>query len=146
MINQLKKDWKEKCLLRVYLGELSECNASRDVARTLAKVKVRRVAHMPRSISCAECLLLLLLLSEAHQILIMLMVYIFYGSISLSACGKELGAVWQTAPWITPAEIKALLIIFNRLYAWERVTANVCSFPLSLSRSLSVWVCVGVLQ
>lgn len=131
---------------------LSECNAPQVVATTLAKVKVQRVAYTPRSISCAEwllllCLLLLLLclllLSGAHQILIMLMVYIFYGSISLSVCGKELAAVRQTAPWITPAEIKALLIIFNRLYAWERVTASkyLPSRSLSLSLHVCAWAC-----
>lgn len=72
--------------------ELSECKPAQVVATTLAKVKVRHVAYTPWSISCAEWWLLLLLLSEAHQILIMLMVYIFYGSISLSVCGKELAA------------------------------------------------------
>lgn len=70
--------------------ELSECKPAQVVATTLAKVKVRHVAYTPWSISCAEWWLLLL--SEAHQILIMLMVYIFYGSISLSVCGKELAA------------------------------------------------------
>lgn len=75
----------------------------------------------------------LLLLSQAHQILIMLMFYIFYGSISLRACnragsvaGSEAAGNWQLARGAgcrgmgkgAPAEIKALLIIFNRLYTY----------------------------
>lgn len=60
-------------------------------ATTLRKVKVRRgllAAHLPDNISPVKWMLLPLLLSQAHQILIMLMFYIFYGSISLRACSR----------------------------------------------------------
>lgn len=62
-------------------------------ATTLRKVKVRRgplAAHFSDNISPVKWMLLLLL-SQAHQILIMLMFYIFYGSISLRACSRARG-------------------------------------------------------
>lgn len=108
------------------------CKQQLVAATTLRKVKVRRgplAAHFPDNISPVKWMLLLplpLLLSQAHQILIMLMFYIFLW-INKFACVQQRrqevhqrggkgnrGATRSHTSW----EIKALLIIFNRLYTY----------------------------